>query len=346
MAIYLGPTGMVCAVGLNAESAGAAMRAAIANFNELRYLDNEGEPIVAAMVPGLDSWLSARERLVEMLVMALRDCLGEKPTFPLLKVPLLVGLAEPKRPGSELDLAESVISEVQEKLDLSFHPKFSSTIPTGHTSGFEGLRVARELLRDGELPACMVCGVDSYVTARTLRWLDQHSRLKTSYNEHGLIPGEAAAAVLVQQVIATEPRAEVTGLGFGKEKSTIFSEEPLLGLGLSDAARMALEDAGFGFHEMDWRISDVTGEEYGFKELALAEARLARVIRKQGQPVWHCADSIGDCGAAAGIIQLVIAERALRKAYAPGDSVICLTSSVTGDRAAAIVRRGKHQTNR
>ena len=57
---------MVCSVGLNAASACAAMRAGIANFVELPYHDNQGEPIIGAPVPGIPFDLKRTERLVEL----------------------------------------------------------------------------------------------------------------------------------------------------------------------------------------------------------------------------------------------------------------------------------------
>jgi 3-oxoacyl-[acyl-carrier-protein] synthase-1 len=176
------------------------------------------------------------------------------------------------------------------------------------------------------------------VLPATLFWLDRHYRLKTPANRDGVIPGEAAAAVLVQAKPSAAAMAEVIGLGFGKEQAPILSEEPLLGRGLADAARSALSEVQLGLHEMDLRLSDVTGELYEFKELPLVEGRLMRVIRKEAQPLWHWAEAIGDSGAAAGVAQLVLADQAFRKGYAPGQQAICLTSSVTGERAVAVLR--------
>ena len=101
---------------------------------------------------------------------------------------------------------------------------------------------------------------------------------------------------------------------------------------------MALAEARLGMHEMDVRLSDVTGELYGFKELPLLEGRLMRVVRKEAQPLWHWAEVIGDSGAAAGLAQLILADQAFRKGYAPGRRAICLASSVPGDRAAAVLQ--------
>jgi hypothetical protein len=48
--MHITSTGMVCAVGLNAAAACAAMRAGIVRFEELPYYHTEGEPIIGAMV--------------------------------------------------------------------------------------------------------------------------------------------------------------------------------------------------------------------------------------------------------------------------------------------------------
>jgi 3-oxoacyl-[acyl-carrier-protein] synthase-1 len=212
-------------------------------------------------------------------------------------------------------------------------------IPEGHTSGFRALSLARELLRTRQVPACLVSGVDSYVNSRSLQWLEQHHRLKTDENADGVIPGEAAAAVLVlpSSDSASDAMVQIAGLGFGHEKASVLSDVPLFGLGLTEAAQAALNDASLQMHDIDFRISDVTGEQYGFKEQLLALARLLR-RRRQEFPIWHCSEYLGDIGAAAGICQLVVAFYASQKAYAPGSHAICYTSSVLGDRGVAVLK--------
>lgn len=336
--MYITKTGMVCAVGLSAAAACAAMRAGISRFVELPYRDNQGEPIMGAVVPGASLSLKPKERLVQLLAMAIADCLRGEPAEPLDRIPLLVAFAEPDRPGGETGLALTIIQQVQERLDIQFHPTSSRVFPSGHTAGFEALRGARHLIQHTGVSACLICGVDSFINAATLLWLDQHDRLKTPANRDGVIPGEAAAAVLIRAKPLAASRTEVIGIGFGKEQAAILSEEPLLGRGLTDAARGALTEAKLGLHEIDVRLSDVTGELYGFKELPLIEGRLMRVVRKEAQPLWHWAEAIGDSGAAAGIAQLILAEQAFQKGYAPGQRAICFASSVPGDRAAVVLQ--------
>jgi 3-oxoacyl-[acyl-carrier-protein] synthase-1 len=315
------------------------MRAGIIGFEELPYRDGNGEPIVGAMVPNLSPDLSFGQRLVEMLAMVIQDCIGQTPALPLQNVPLLVGVAETGRPGGAW-LSESLIVRVQERLEWSFHPQLSQVIPRGHTAGFEGLKIARELIRNPEIPGCLVCGVDSYIHGGSLWWLQQDWRLKREDHSDGVIPGEAAAAVYVQRQPPSNAATlvEVIGLGAAHEKATVFSEEPLLGRALAEAARVALTEAKLEMHNIDFRLSDVTGESYGFKEQAIALSRLMRV-RREELPLWHCAEFIGDCGATAGVAQLVFAYESFIKGYAPGDHAACYTSAVLGDRAVAVLRQ-------
>src|SRR5438552_5203109 len=111
---------MACAVGLNAAAACAAMRAGIAGFGELRYHDNVGEPVIGAALPSLDSGLRRSERLVKLLAMALKDCLNSGSVKNTERLPLLVGLAEPGRPGGGADWANSIIHEVESELLVKF----------------------------------------------------------------------------------------------------------------------------------------------------------------------------------------------------------------------------------
>src|SRR5207249_11662293 len=140
--------------------------------------------------------------------------------------------------------ASMIVEKVQAKLGLKFHPQLSQTIPRGHTAAFEALRVVRELLEKPDIPGCIVCGLDSYINARSLLWLHQHWRLKTEENSNGVIPGEAAAAVYVQRQPSpkTEAAVKLVGLGFAFEKAGVLSEDPLLGMGLAEAARKALAE--------------------------------------------------------------------------------------------------------
>ena len=232
---------------------------------------------------------------------------------------------------------DPIIASVQEALGVRFDPRLSSTIFRGHVAGVVGLDLARQLLRNSPRSACIVSGVDSNINAATLRWLEASGRLKLDENSNGLVPGEGAAAVLVRAAPSGDSVLEVAGLGFAMESAGVTSVEPFLGHGLAEAARSALREADEPLSRMDFRLSDATGETYGFKEQSLT---LSRVLRggPSAMPLWHCADAVGDVGAASGVFQLVRAFEAFRKGYAPGSRAIGFTSNVKGERAAVVLR--------
>ena len=127
------------------------------------------------------------------------------------------------------------------------------------------------------------------------------------------------------------PGLHVQGLGFGREQATVDSEEPLRADGLVQAIRAACEEAGLGVHDLDFRITDLNGEQYGFKEATLALSRTMRKV-KPAFDIWHPANSVGDVGSAIGPCVLGLALSAFVKGYAPGPgaSVILAAMTVSG----------------
>jgi 3-oxoacyl-[acyl-carrier-protein] synthase I len=328
-------TGMICPVGLSSEAGCAALRAGIAAFKELAYWDCENVPVIGAEVAGL-SHLQFAPRLVELLTHALYDCMSKAPGLSWKDVPLLVSLADPAGPGNDADLSSRIVKLVESALGVVFHSDLSRVIAKGNVSGFEGLHIGHKLLQSSRIPGFIVCGVDSFINASAIHWLDQNYRLKRENHADGTIPGEGAAAVYMQRD-QSNGAARIVGVGSGSESAPLLSEEPLLGHGLADAARGALAEANWGFHDIDFRLSDVTGETYGFREHTLAEARLVTKVRIKPQPIWHASDCIGDTGAVAGLVQLVWASAAMQKRYAPGPRALCFTSSLSRERAVVAI---------
>jgi 3-oxoacyl-[acyl-carrier-protein] synthase-1 len=92
-------------------------------------------------------------------------------------------------------------------------------------------------------------------------------------------------------------------------------------------------------HELDFRIADLSGEQYYFKEAALALSRTLRA-RKDTFDIWHPAECIGETGAVAGLVAFAVASAACRKGYAPGPNILCHAANDAGQRVAVIVRFG------
>lgn len=183
----------------------------------------------------------------------------------------------------------------------------------------------------------MIAATDSLLVAATLAHYEEYERLLTSNNSNGFIPGEAGAALVVEPVAAKQGAQLIcAGLGFGVEESHVYSEEPLRANGLSAAIREALEDASCDMGDMDFRITDLSGEQYYFKEAALALLRILRK-RKQEFDIWHPADCIGEVGSALAAVMLIYLQAACEKGYSEGNNILAHLGNDDGKRSAMVL---------
>ena len=325
-------TGLVTAVGLTTAGACAAIRAGVSNASETHFIDSLGEPIRAHSVPLEEPWLGIT-RLAKMAALAAEEALLEVPPERWRDIPLLLCLAEAER-HDRPDLGGAVFAAVEQELRVRFATG-SSTIALGRVSVAVALERARELLSVGQAPRVLLVAADSLLNAAALRKYDQGGRLLTEENSDGFIPGEAAGAVLVGAA-GPETPVRCVGLGFATEAAGPDSGLPLRAEGLSRAIGTALAEAGRGLHDVDLRITDLSGEQYYFKEAALVLSRLLRVRREQID-LWHPAECIGEVGAVAGVVVLAVAHTALTRGYAPGPLVLAHFASDDGRRAAAVL---------
>lgn len=337
-AIAILKAGMVTPVGLTAAATCAAMRAAISAFDETNFV-LDGDWLIGARVPFATGY-SGRERLLQMVVPAIRECLAGFPPEAPAKMPLLLCLAEEDRPGRLTGLDHSMIDEIGQRLGARFSAE-SAVFSQGRVAGVWAMQRAAELLARG-FDHCVLAGVDSLFVGLTLNAYYAAGRVKTGKNSNGFIPGEAAAAVLLGPG-SSASRLLCRGIGFGREPATIRSEEPLRADGLREALLAAMESSSLTWAHIDYRITDANGEHYWFKEASLAQSRTMRV-RKPEVDFWHPADCIGEVGAAIVPCALGVALDADTKAYAPGPVVLCHFSS-DGEERGALILHGSMPPN-
>ncbi|AZC31741.1 3-oxoacyl-ACP synthase [Pseudomonas chlororaphis subsp. piscium] len=329
-------SGMVSAVGLSAPASCAAIRCAIDNFQETRFIDRGGEWLIAASVPLEQPW-RGRSKLIKMAARAIAEAMQNTSGLDPEKTPLLLGVAEADRPGRLDGLDLSLLHDIERELGVRFHGS-SNVIARGRVSGAVALLNARKLIYEQGHRHVLIAGVDSFLSGPTLAAFEERERLLTSQNSNGFIPGEGAAAVVLAAPVASEePQLACIGLGFGVEKATVEAEDiPLRAEGLTQAVRAALSEAGCGLELMDYRLTDISGEQYYFKEASLALSRTLRV-RKEFFHLWHPADCIGEVGAAIGPAMLAVALAASRKGYGEGPNIFCHLGNDAGQRAAALL---------
>ena len=325
--------GLVTPVGLTVPAACAAIRAGLTNPTETRFMTSSGEWITGHQVPLEKQW-GGRTRLAKMAALAIRECLTALPSQDWADIPLVLCVAESGRPGRLDGLEDRLPEEIQEELGARFAGQ-TFVVPHGRVSLFAALMHARELMASSSTPRVLIVSTDSLLSGPTLSSYDRNRRLLGAANSNGFQPGEGAGAILIGP--RTRGQLMCTGVGVGVEPAHIDSGQPLRSDGLVQAIKAALLDAGSPADSLDFRITDIAGEQYYFKEASLALSRLLRT-RKEEFDIWNPAESIGESGAMAGAAMIAIADAACRKGYAPGTHILLHAANDDGKRGAAIFR--------
>jgi 3-oxoacyl-[acyl-carrier-protein] synthase-1 len=325
--------GMVTAVGFDAPASCAALRARLDGFVVSQFMFDDAL-IQAAEVP-LPSAPRGSEKLLQMAALVLKECVAQLPQGMAQDTALVLCLPEQTRAG-RIHVDQELEWSLKQACD-SPRLRPAKLICDGSLAGIRGLEHAQELFATGAIKYAIVLGVDSYLHVETLGAYHAKGRLMTDKNSDGFIPGEAAGGVVLSRPQQSPDAFRCFGIGWGKEEAVLGSDKPLRGDGLTQAFKAALAQAGFGFEQLDYRMTDISGEQYHFKEAALALTRSMRV-RKAAFDLWHTADSIGRVGAASVPITLGAAWMAARKDYAPGPGVICHFADDAGERAALVLR--------
>ncbi len=330
-------TGMVTAVGLDAPSACAAMRAKLDGFQETRFLGPGGDWLVGAPVP-LPRNFIGEKRLAHMAAAAILEAFDEVPEARG-RAALILCLAEEDRPGKAVRDAAAFAARIAEVTGVS-SPHRTRIVAHGRPSGHVALDQARRMLADRVCDYVMICGVDSYLTTLSVAHYLAEERLLTPDNPNGFIPGEAAAAVLCGRP-GSGGGLRLIGLGLAREMAHIDNpgDLPLRGDGMVSAYRGALGEAGLELNRIGYRLSDAGGESYYFKQAALASIRLLRG-RHEFQDLWTPAEFVGNTGAAVTPMMLGMARTAARKGYSRGTPVLVEASSDTGACGGALFAAG------
>ena len=332
--LHIQAAGMVTCVGLDAASSCAAMRGRLDGFAETRFMGPDGEWLIGGAVPLPRNWIGVK-RMAHLAAGALAD-LGRQMPGGLVGVPILLCLAEEDRPGRPVPDPTVMAGLLAEILQIPA-PRMQ-VIAHGRPSGFVALDRARRLIAAGDDPV-VILGLDSYLTAQSVAHYLGQTRLLVPGNANGFIPGEAAAAVLCT---AAPGPLRMTGLGLAREVAHIYNaagkdglDLPLRGDGMTRAYQLAMEQAEVDLAHIEYRISDLIGEQYFFKQATLASLRLERG-RTPFQDLWSPTENLGNIGAAVVPVMLAQLMTAEARGYAPGSPALMEGSGDDGACGAAV----------
>jgi len=329
--------GLVTAVGFNSASSLAAIRAGIHGVKEENLWDWDAGEFLSAGKVDLPQWWEGLGKLADLVAPAIQECLNAAKPTDSAEIPILLGVAAKDRPYRLEGLDGQLLEEVEYKLNLNHHP-MSTVIPMGRVSLVKGIQLAAHYFKTRQVPLCIIAGVDSFLDQEVVEAYMDQRRILTTDNSNGFIPGEAGSAVLLASTTeAAYSELSIKGIGIAKESASINSEEPLKGNGLAEAIAQALDDAETDIYNIRYRITDLNGEHYKFKEASLAATRFMHKPVKWTFDLWHPIEFVGDVGSAIGPLALAIALHANQKGYSISTNALCHFSNDDGYRGAVVV---------
>lgn len=340
--IYVVALGASTAVGRDAWSSAAAVRAGISGFSQHPYMvDTAGEPIRVARAPWLDIDLNGIERFKALLYPAIDQAIESllHPRMNLPRITLALGLPS-SRPGLATDFQPKLIRELEERYSNTFSAV--SSFSKGHAAGLLALDVVIKKFAQNAFDACVVAGVDSYMEPETLEWLEECDQLHGAgplNNAWGFVPGEGAGAILlvryqIAERVRLTPLAQVLGSGTAFEPKQIKTQTVCIGEGLTQAFRSGLAALPDGAKVTDV-YCDMNGEPYRADEFGFTAVRVKECFESLSDFAAP-ADCWGDVSAASGPLHIGLASIAANKNYANGHSAMIWASSESGERASAL----------
>lgn len=323
--------GMVTAVGPTAERTCAAVRCGIARFGEAKsVVDRFGEAIIVARPVVGNPEDDRATRCADLSARACRQALEDLGADAVRQRPVdLFLLTSDTAPSIEMGRTEGAVRALlAEAGEISLE-----TIQLGNAAGMMAVQQACRRIADDPRRLALIVGYDNLADAGSLAKLESAHRLKSASRPRGVIPGEAAACVALEDdsfASAGRPAyASVTAAATAHEDFPIGNPQPCLATALTYVINAGLKTAGWSGEMIHRVYCDLNGEEYRAHEWMLALSRTA----VQSRPT-HPADCIGDVGASFSPLLMGAAAIAFRRGYAKTDKVLVFCSSVSGLRGA------------
>lgn len=351
-------TGAVTSVGLSASGSCAAIRADVSRPHpiEVPFVDAETQelvPLTGHPVAGYTDGFQLLGRWVRLARGAMADLLAQ-PGVPPVDDAAFWGrtalAAVTPRPDDDVFLTEpgGALAAIQadflgllpKLLRISFAPGGVELVPRGHAGAI--LAAEAWLARLGpKVDRVLVLAVDSLLDPLLLQKLAADGRLKSDDEPNGLMPGEAAAAFLLEAPQSARRRgvhalASILGAASGVEAAGEGGEPACSGRALASSLTRLLDGLQPARPFSGDLVLDLTGEAWRARDWGTA---LVRVGRRLGDHRLHLpATSVGDTGAASGALGICLGVHLLRRGVAMGD-VVVLSRSDAGEVACLALGR-------
>lgn len=360
-AIAIVAAGVVSSVGGSAASTAAAVRSVLNDFRESDFVDELGQPVLGAAVPGcLLGWHDERDegttgglhRLAAMFIRAATECAQQAGGIAPQRTALLLIGPEIMRPGISQAQLQRCFDALVTELGQPFHPA-SCITQVGTPGVVAALELSQSLLDESAsgVDSILLAAADSLLNADDINHALFSEHLLTSTNSDGFIPGEACACVLLRRLAdipatvgtgadaARRPAVlRVAGLGLSSEAESLQAHAPARGRGLAVAIRQALQRAGAPAEQMARRLADCTAQSWFSEEASYAWSRVLRNRSVDGYEFSAPSGQVGHVGAAMGPLLLALALDAARQDVPTGDWSLVHYSSTALARGAVVLQ--------
>lgn len=254
--------------------------------------------------------------------------------------------AERSAPVDAKDKAQHLLKKSAKLAGWTSPANLQRASIAGHTGVAELTKLAWHDIESEIVELAIVGGVDSWVDESSLLWLERRKRLKSPTMPVGLPPGEAAGFLLMERDHRAKARnaaslAVLQSVTLEQEIHPHLAAEASTGKALSKTLFRSAELAGWSSGRSPWLVVDQNGEPYRAMEWGHALSYLVQEHFAFKQPtLWYPVASVGDTGAASGVVQASMAIQAFVRNYSPARNVALLSSAEAGQRACIMLGAG------
>ncbi|MCF6324273.1 MAG: hypothetical protein L3J89_08125 [Gammaproteobacteria bacterium] len=332
---------MITAVGGNAVQTAAAVRAGINGYQASSVYNKQLNPMTLALVPDgalpplddevtkLSRLTSRQKRMLQLATHPLQQLLELHP----LQAPVPLMLAVPEKlPGRRSVVSDQFLTQLKQQTGAAIDLKNSYLFPYGRAAGFHAIEAAIQLIEQGVSRSVIVGAVDSYFDLFLLNMLDREDRVLAEGVMDGFAPGEGAAFIVLQAT-TDESKIKLYPPGIAEEVGHRYSSEVYKGDGLAEAVSEAL--LPLAGEQVKTVLAGFNGEHFNAKEWGVSAIRNSQGIASE-HGMFHPADSLGDAGAALGLILVQLGIIGVEKGYYKGP-VMAWSSSEFAPRGAVCI---------
>lgn len=343
--MWIHGVGLTTPLGERPAAVAAAVRAGISRRSESAFLNHNGDPMVVSQVPDaalppLAGPLADRPALHRRLLRLATHALQQAVAHVLSsndppEIPLLLALPEfhPKLPPFA---PGSLLADLRTQCEVPLALAHSAATHRGRAGALAALVDAHARKHDPRAPFVLVGGLDSSIDPELLAALDHDRRVQAVGVRNGFAPGEGAAFLLLshrQTLPGSRARILVSRPALGHEAGHRHGDAPLLGDGLADAVREAVQ--GRPPASIQTVYAGLNGEQDGAREWGVAALRNREALADD-HSLEHPASGLGDPGAAMSATLLALLATGLERGYCGGPALVwCANDGPL--RAAAIV---------